>query len=614
MLGSLALDGELTPRRLAEMSDAVLFRSEKKLVRAQLVLLGKVLARDASAAAEVLPALAFAFGHADTEVQERALKLVERHLKKVDSPEVRAELAAAADQLIPALRARAVETLGAAPATAAAVVHEEVLPPPPVPTRLAPVPVSAVELAEEVGALLASDGDVTAFERALDGLVRHTYQDRDALVEALGPVFARRWWDSPDPVSVRADNHFSRKHNGLNSAAESLDLLLATLRDSVHTATLHDAVQHGGSRSPVCGHSPLSGAFDARIWEVAYRIRAEPLPFLLSTPSWSTGLLEPDELVARLDTYRRLGARVSTADFAQALLRVRRGDRAAAAAAAERAAALGTAEGGRLARWLSSGEPVLPTSRRRSAGARVQLEFGELVSLQADFPAGFRELGQPTTVYGERWYCYHWNRDMQQHWLAILPELRELVAVRLVREVSAAAVDDTRGAATVLPSLAESDGAAGEATHLCLAYGLGARHPGDRLAAVDALLVLAARGQLDGDRLGTDLGQLVRSGAVKPSRLAESMRTGAATGANTSIWGILRHTLTALLADLDGDIKPAPARGLGDLLAVAAECAERSGARGELPHLAQTADRTGSSRLVTQARRLRSALVTGVAA
>jgi len=615
VLGSLALDGELTPRRLAEMSDAVLFRSEKKLVRAQLVLLGKVLARDASAAAEVLPALAVAFGHQDTEVQERALKLVERHLKKDASPEVRAELAAAADQLVPALRARAVESLGAAPVAAAAAVHEEVLPPPPLPVRLAPAPESAVELAEEVGALLASNGDVTAFERALDGLVRHVYQDRGALSEALGPVCARLWWDGSDPDNdVRVDNRFSKNHHGFNSVAESLDLLLATLRGKVHTATLHGAVQHGGSRSRVCGHSPLSGAFDARVWEVAYRIRAEPLPFLLSTPSWSTGLLEPDELVARLDTYRRLGARVSTADFAQALLRVRRGDRAAAAAAAERAAALGTAEGVRLARWLSSGEPVLPTIRRRSTGARVQLEFGELVSLQADFPAGFRELGRPASVYGERWHCYHWNRNMQQHWLAMLPELRELVAVRIVREVSTAAVDDARGAVGVLPALAESGGAAGEATHLCLAYGLGARHPEDRLAAVDALLVLAARGQLAGDRLGTDLGQLVRSGAVKPSRLAESMRTAAATGANTSIWGILRHTLTALLAGLDGDIKPARARGLGDLLAVAAECAERSGARGELPHLAQTADRTGSSRLVTQARRLRSALVAEVAA
>ncbi|MFJ5305031.1 DUF6493 family protein [Streptomyces sp. NPDC088350] len=614
VLGSLALDGELTPRRLAEMSDAVLFRTEKKLVRAQLVLLGKVLARDASAAAEVLPALAQVFGHEDAEVQERALKLAERHLKKVDSPEVRAELATAADQLVPALRVRAVETLGAAPVTAAATVYEEVLPPAPEPVRLAPAPESAIELAEEVGALLAAEGDVTAFERVLDGLVRHAYRDHETLVEALGPAVASRWWEGTDPYYVQPpDDHFRRSHNDFGNVESGLELLLATLRGKVRTATLHDGVQHG-HRSQECGHSGLSRVFDARVWEVAYRLRAEPLPFLLSTPSWSTGLLEPGELVDRLEAYRHLGVRASAADFAQALLRVRRGDRAAAAAAAGRAEALGTTEGTRLARWLMSEGPALPLSRRRTAGARIVLEFAELLDLQEDFPAEFRVLGRPVTAYGERWYCYHWSRDLRQHWLAILPERRELVAARLVRDVSAVALDGTRGAAAVLPLLAESDGEAGEATHLCLAYGLGARHPEDRLAAVDALLVLAARGQLDVARLGTDLGELVRSGAVKPSRLAESVRTGAATGANATIWGILRTTLTALLTDLGDDAKPARTRGLGDLLAVAAECAERSGARGELPHLAQTAARSGSSRLVTQARRLRSALVEGVAA
>jgi hypothetical protein len=614
VLGSLALDGELTPRRLAEMSDAVLFRPEKKLVRAQLVLLGKALARDASGAPEVLPALAQAFGHEDAEVQERALKLVERHVKKVDSPEVRAELAAAADQLIPTLRTRAVETLGAAPVTAAAPVYEEMLPPAPEAARLAPAPDSAVELAEELGALLATEGDVAAFERALDGLVRHAYRDRDALLGALGPVVARRWWSSADPgYAQQRDNHFRRSHHSFGSGSHGLDLLLATLLDKVRTETLHDGMRHG-DKGGECGHSALTRAFDARIWEVAYRLRAEPLPFLLSTPSWSTGLLEPDELVDRLDVYRRLDARISEADFAQALLRVRRADRAAAAAAAERAEALGTPEGTRLAHWLTSENPTLPLSRRRTAGARVVLELGELLDLQEDFPAEFQALGKPVTAYSNRWYCYHWNQDMQRHWLAILPERRELVAARLVRDVSAAALDDTRGAAAVLPLLAESEGLAGQATHLCLAYGLGARHSQDRLAAVDALLVLAARGQLDGERLGTDLGVLVRSGAVKPSRLAESVRTGAATGANATIWGILRHTLAALLADLDGDAKPAHARALGDLLAVAAECAERSGARGELPHLAQTAARGGSSRLVAQAHRLRSALAEEVAA
>jgi hypothetical protein len=127
---------------------------------------------------------------------------------------------------------------------------------------------------------------------------------------------------------------------------------------------------------------------------------------------------------------------------------------------------------------------------------------------------------------------------------------------------------------------------------------------------------------------------LIRGGAIKPLRLAESVQTAATTGAYETIWEILRHALPAPLADLAptepapltdpaagtdaADARPAgapvPARGLGDLLAVAAECAERTGARGELPHLSGTAERRGSSRLVVQARRLRNALTERAAA
>lgn len=614
VLASLALDGELTARQLAEMSGAVLFRTEKKLVRAQLVLLGKVIARDASTADELLPAVAQAFGHEDSDVQERALKLVERHVRKADAADVREELATAAGQLIPTLRARAAQCLGATPVAAEPVTYEEVLPPAPEPVRLTPAPESATELTEEVGALLATEGDVAAFERALDGLVRHAYRDRAMLLEALEPVVAGRWWDRGDPQhGFSADDHFTRNH-GLINAAHALELLLATLRGKVLTSTLHNTLRRW-TVTTECGHSPLSRAFEARVWEIAHRIRTEPLPLLLSTPTWGTGLLEPDELVARLDEYRRLGARVSEADFAQALLRVRRGDRAAAEAAAERAVALGTPEGTRLAQWLASGAPAMPTFRRRTAAEnRILVESAEVAELQGDFPPDFRPLGRPVTVYRDRWHCYHWSDGMRQHWLALLPEQRELVAVRMLSDFSAVAVHDTRGDAAVLPLLAESGGEAGEAVHLSVAYGLGARHPEDRLAAVDALLVLAARGQLDAERMGANLGQLVRLGAVKPSRLVESMRTAAATGANATIWGMLRHTVPVLLADLTTGDAATPARGLADLLAVAAECAERTGAREEIPHLARTAERRGSSRLVTQARRLHSALTEGVAA
>ncbi|MEU1301708.1 DUF7825 domain-containing protein [Streptomyces shenzhenensis] len=611
VLSALALDGELTHRRLAEASEGVLFRGEKKLVRAQLVLLGKVLSRRPDATAELLPAVALAFGHEDAQVQERALKLVERHAKRLDAA-LKSELAPATEQLTPGLRARAAGALGLA--VAAPMAYEEVLPPAPEPVRLAAVPETAVELAEEVGALLASDGDVAAFERALDGLVRHAHRDREALLTALGPVIERRWWDDTgvDPQG-RAERYFGGSHLDLQGAENALDLLLASLRGRVAASRLHPGARRG-SIGPTCVHHGLADAFDARIREVAWRLHADPPPLLLSTPTWSTGLLEPADLVARLDTYRRLGARVGAADFAQALLRVRRGDRAAAAAAAERASALGTDEGERLARWLRAEPPAAPVAGRETRGARILVGYGEVPEMKEEFPVEFRALGASVTAYGTSRYCSHWNPGTRQHWLALLPERRELVAVRMVRDLSDAAVNDVRGGAVALPLLAESGGEAGECVHLCLAYGLAARHPEDRLAAVDALLVLAARGQLDPARLGADLGQLVRRGAVKPVRLAESARQAAATGANATIWGMLRHTLPVLFADLAtaapvGSVGPvSAARGLGDLVAVAAECAERSGARGELPHLSRTADRRGSSRLVAEARRLRDAL------
>ncbi len=52
-------------------------------------------------------------------------------------------------------------------------------------------------------------------------------------------------------------------------------------------------------------------------------------------------------------------------------------------------------------------------------------------------------------------------------------------------------------------------------------------------------------------------------------------------------------------------------RGLGELLAVAADCVERCGARGGLAGLEAVASVRGSSQLVVQAKRLLSALRQG---
>ncbi|MBO1332533.1 DUF6493 family protein [Streptomyces sp. VRA16 Mangrove soil] len=601
VLGALALDGDVPVRSLAEVSVAVLFRPEKKLVRAQLVLLDKVLRKGtpqgaAPVADEVLPAVGEAFGHADTEVQERALKVVARHLAGAGSA-AREQLVLAAQQLSAGPRSRAEEVLGVRLAVDGP--YQEVLPPAAEPFRLCPAPDSAAEVAEEVGALLSSGGDTAALERTLDGLMRHAYRDRAALKEALQPVVARRWWygtDRPDHTQTY-----------FRDATHGLEVVAATVVESVRTDVLHRAVTHGAheSRSPADG--TLRRCHDARLWEAAYRIRTEPVPFLLATPTWSTGFIEPAELVARLAAYRAAKVRAGEADFAQALLRVDRGDGLTARAARD-AAALGTPEGERLAEWLRSPAPAQPVVTLGDESGHLLVGMGEQADLQSALPDPFRRLGRPLSLpdaWGPYWYFEADTVQQRSHYLSMLPGRRESVAARLLRELSHCAVHDVRGAAGYLPLLAEAEGPAGQAVHLSVAYGLAARHPEDRLAAVDALLILAGRRQLDAPLLGSLLARGWEAADVKATRLADAFGTAAGTGAFTTVSAVLRGLLPTLLASKES---PVALRGLADLLALAADCAERTGERGTIPGLAEVAARKGSSRLVAQARRLHTAI------
>ncbi|MFJ7261140.1 DUF6493 family protein [Streptomyces globosus] len=605
ILAGLAEAGRLTAEQLAEMSSAVLFRPEKKLVRAQLVLLGKVLRRRPDDRSVLLPAAAAAFGHADTALQERALRLVAAHLRPDDGA-LRAELAGQAEFLGPVHRRAAADLLGAA-GDCVAEPCEDVLPPAPERRRQAPAAdLSLASTVELVAALAhARQPGPGESETALDALVRHAHRDRAALAAALRPALAdRRWlrddgWTDPEWI-------------------EGVELVAATVLGCVRAADLRTSGSRRGVGYPHdCVHAALGAVTAARIREAAARILTDPLPFLLAAPSWDTGTLEPLELVARLAEYRRLGIAPAPADFAQALLRVRRDPEAAAAATAS-----GTAEGRRLAAWLASdGEPprtarrvqqpapaasLLGWDRTRGTAPRIVVELSERPGLQnGSFPAEFRRLGRPYADTGRR--CYHWSGfELAQH--PVMPEDREAQAVWLLPALTACAAVGERGAGELLARLAELGGPAGPVLHLAVATGLGARHAEDRLAAVDALLVLAARGELDAALLGRDLAELLALGTVKPNRLADAARTAAAAGAYALTWTLLAQALPALLAGGAG------ARGAGEVLAVAADCAERCGAAGPVPDgVAGAAERAGSSQLAVQARRLRAALAEAAA-
>ncbi|MFD7090396.1 DUF6493 family protein [Streptomyces sp. NPDC059896] len=593
VLTRLALSGALPTRSLAGLSGAVLFRPEKKLVRAQLVLMGKVLRADGGAAGELLPVAAEAFGHEDAGVQERALKLVVRHLPAVTDDQ-RSELAMAAARLSPVHRARAAEVFGELPAEPDSGPYEEVLPPVPRPAPLAPSPSDLAELVERASALITSGGTMPDFERVLDGLVRHAYRDREALAGGLRDALAACWW--------MRDGTPRDRHAWLSRNPGGVEVVAASVLERVSTKALWKATTRGAGTES-CVHATLNGVIDARLWEAAYLLRTRPLPFLLATPTRETGALDPDVLVERLGEYRRLCATPAPVDFAQALLRVRRGEDPETARAA---AALGTPEAGRLAAWLTGDGTPLPALDGGAARepSTLAARLGQSLAVRRGFPRAFRWLGLPDVPDPSR--CHHWTGDRHGDWPAVLPEDRETLAAWLLPQAAACARDDERGGCWWLPPLAESGGVAGRSLHRGVAYGLGARHPEDRLAAVDALLVLAARGDLDGGLLGRELAALVNANQVKVNRLADAVRTAAATGAHATVWSVLGAALPGLLAT--GTARPGPGPVLGEILAVAAECAERCGAAGETAGLAELAGRGGSSRLVAEAARLLATL------
>ncbi|WP_314616672.1 DUF7824 domain-containing protein [Streptomyces stackebrandtii] len=589
VLAALAEEGALSTAALAEMTSAVLFRTEKKLVRAQLALVGKALARDAGDADELLPAVAEVFGNEDTDLQGRALKLVARHLSAVDDS-VRRELAVQAGLLSPAHRQTAVALFGEALEVEPGFPYEEILPPVPEAQPVGPPASTVEELVEDLLAKGVSE-DPVRFERALDGVVRHAHRDREAVARAVREAFAIEVWQEP--------HHFSHDFRALHA-------VLAGLLGLLEPSWIEDR-RAREPESTACFHEALTGIRDARLWEASALIGTDALPLLLASPTVSTGGIDPLVLVERLRVYRDAGVEPAPADLAQALLRVLRTG-PDAGRAEEEASALGTVAGRRLGAWLRAEEPLAATVRflgreedrsleTWSVCQRLVVELADRAVVREEFPPAFRWLGGTLETAPRR--CYHWVTGVE-HWAPVLPADREVLAACFVP--SLAGGGSSRETTEPLTGLAEAEGRVGRAVAVALALALGAGDADDRLRAVDALLVLVSRGDLDGRQVGEELAWLVAEGSVKPNRLADAARTAAITGAYGTVWTVLGAALPELL----GGGKPV--RGLGEVLAVAADCVERCGARGDLPGLDGIASGKGSSQLVVQAKRLRDAL------
>ncbi|MFI5679105.1 DUF6493 family protein [Streptomyces cellulosae] len=557
---------------LTEACERVLLRPEKKLVRAQLTRLDRAAREDPARAARTVLDAATTLGHQDVGMQDRALDVIARHLKAAGDS-VLPELRTAAARITPGLAARAADLFGTAPDHLTdrltgqyADTLPAVLEPRPVPCPIE----TAVEVAQELAAVVANDKDVVTFERVLDGLVRHARLDREALARALKPVMRK------EPREVLDCTQ-----------SDVFDVARALRGDEPRKSHFTTRLRHNAP-------SPAGELLRARLAEAIDIIETGAQPFLLAVPTDATGALDAVVLVQRLAVLDGLGITPAPVDLAQALLRVTpSADERVLGAAGQ----LGSDAGHRLTWWLRGGG--LPHRDSRLAGwpdAHWRKHPTEWLSHVPPEPApGPALLPAAATLVGPHEEVLH--HPMVPFWLAQLPHHRELV---MVRDYFGYRMSD-RGWAHALPFAAESGGPAGFALHLALAYTLTYDQQGERDAAVDALLVLAARGQLDTGLLARQLALMLRGKRIEASRVTASLRSAADTGAYATVWSVLEALLPHLLRD-------PVVRGAGALLALGVDCASRCAAKGEIPEVTTAAGRTGSSQVVKNARLLREVL------
>ncbi|SIS03870.1 DUF6493 family protein [Micromonospora avicenniae] len=551
-----------------EASERVLLRPEKKLVRAQLTWLDRVARRDPTRTGQILLEVAIAFQHADLALQEQALKIVARHLptvKRAADGSVPPELRKAAESLSPGLAARAAELFGPPQDSAVNQVAEvepyvEVLPAVPEP-RPIPGPIqAAAEVAQELAVVLANRDDVVAFERALDGLVRHSHLDRAALATALTPVMRK----APEPV-------FHIEQTLFSAQTDLYDVAAALRGDEPRPWHMS---KRKGSGSP-------GELLKARLNEAIELIESGTQPFLLALPTHSTGALDAHVLVERIAELERLGVTPAPIDLAQALLRVTpTTDEHVHRAAGE----LRSDAGQQLAQWLRDGglphQDSTPQGWPVSDPTSAEPKWWPLAVPGLDHEPPLPPVAAALITGTHERASYP-----APFCAAQLPHHRDVVAARV------------SGGGDVLRRLAESGGAAGFAMHRKILAHLDT----ERDTAVDALLILAAQGQLDSALIAGQLQVRLRRQSRGAKRIADGLRAAAETGAYATIWSILQAALPALLRD-------EPIREAGAFLAVAVECASRCGAKGHIPEVDAVAARTGSTQTVKNARLLRDVL------
>ncbi|MEU8041104.1 DUF6493 family protein [Streptosporangium sp. NPDC049078] len=658
--------GGLSGEEIDEAVSALLFRPEGKLVRAGLTLLDQA-ARDVDGDLDQLaPALASAFLCEPYEVRERAVRLAVKHARRFTP--AGAEAVREAASVLPAeLAARLSQAYGVVAAEPEVIDDFEPGTLPPFqPVAREPFPPALEDLTAAYGQV----GDVIIFERWLDGFVRdpsrrprpgrgRIYQRRqwcrlEEWTEALLREAADPGQEPPTPEPEQAPE-YARHIIGVRIAEgdEERDIevdfgrLPAEMRENIAAALTENGTPLGNlehftqgppleaeilnvwimssgswrrldeqekqekaphDRLPDPRHlSAPHYAMLLRCAEVHSALKAGTLPpYLLATPTLTSGHLDPAELVARLEGYERAGAQVLPADLGQALLRL---PREASAEVVDRAGKLTSQAGATLARWLTDRpEPQLRVDWAHAGGAythdRQKGEHSPRLNPRIRLePTGLALID--TLLSDPRSWTDEDDGKYMEFWRLTLPSDRETVAMHLLPHL----LDTWERPGyfhQYVTALFSQDGPVGEATALLIAVQLAQQgmfawpERGLRL-----LLDAAAADCLPTVECGRQLGLSLRREVTTMSPVRSALEECAKQGAHRQVWEIMTGLLPVYLPGPD----ERPYSGHTQALSLAIDAARWAGARGPVPAVAEAAARKGTSNFVRTARALHEQLL-----
>lgn len=602
--------GLLDRETLLEAGRLVLSRPEKGLATTQLGWLDKVARGRDTAPDDVLLVVADAFAHERTDVQERGLAVVAKHLGRA-ADGTRDALVLAAESLAPSLRIGAADVLGATiEANSGPLMPSQ--PDGRVTADRGSWPRGARdvgELAEACAALAERLDDPVLLETVLAGVARLRNTDRAAFDTAMAPVRHRL-----RPQQNGTDSFSAMAEEGQAALAQARLLRMLLLEPPPRSGGWRGLFARSRHvQAHALPDPPLSptGVAVQRMRELAVRVMDGEVADLVATPTEADGQLDPAALADRLAALEAGGRQPWPADLQQAMLRLPRGCDQQAVVAADR---LRSPAGRLLAEQLRRGhlDPgsrllvgrIVP--RQRWMWPAHPTDDVALVALDGPPPDPTRPATLAFSLPDPFLRAGRATRTQVSTgmglWASTLPAHAEVLAAHALPALCdltmASGTPATRSLVAALPGL---HGPAGPALWAAMGYALGAADAADRTSGVDAVVGLAGRG-LDGAPAGEVLSRMVCEAGLKVGRVAGSLGEALRAGPDvaTFVWRLASAALPAVL--------PAESRDTHKLLAVAADAAALAGARGTLDGLGPVAGRGGSSRLVTEARRLAKVL------